>query len=66
MIDVREILSGLRDARRERGIDPEFVPYSELREEVSRLVRAELNRMHSEGLISVKQTLNEQSIECLY
>ena len=65
MINVDETLRRLRDKRRAAFIVPDFVPFTDLHDDIMRQVRDELNEMYSNGIISVKRTLNNQSIEIL-
>ena len=65
MIDVRETLERLRDAKRENKIVPDGVLFTDLHNEVMRQVKMELNELYSEGKISVSTTLNDKSITLL-
>ena len=65
MIDVRETLERLRDAKRENKIVPDGVLFTDLHNEIMRQVKMELNELYSEGKISVSTTLNDKSITLL-
>jgi len=65
MIDVLETLIRLRDKRRADNIIPDYVPYAELANDIMSQVREELNRLYAEKKISVKNTLNNKSIEIM-
>lgn len=65
MIDVLETLVRLRDKRRADNLIPDYVPYAELANDIISQVREELNRLYAEKKISVKNTLNNKSIEIM-
>lgn len=65
MIDVLGTILRLRDAKRAANVIPDDVLITDLTTDIIQQVRAELNHLYVDKKISVKRTLNNQSIEIL-
>ena len=58
MIDLLTIIASLQRERRDNHIVPDHVEFASLMNEVSKEVRAELNRLYKDGKIGTTRTLN--------
>ena len=58
MIDVLELILRLQQEKRYQHIVPDHVEFASLMNEVSKEVRAELNRLYKDGKIGTTRTLN--------
>lgn len=61
-MDILNIISKLQDERREKNIVPDHIEFARLMNEVSKEVRAELNRLYQEGKIGTCETLNGKAV----
>ena len=62
MIDLLTIIARLQRERRDNNIEPDHVEFASLMNEVASEVRAELNRLYSEGRIGISRTLNGKAV----
>ncbi len=62
MTPILETIRMLRDEKQNNNIVPEHVLLSELKTELLKQMRDELNQLREAGLIKSTQTLNERAI----
>ena len=62
MTDLLAIIARLQNEKRGKNIVPTHVEFVRLMNEVSKEVRAELNRLYQEGKIGTCETLNGKAV----
>lgn len=62
MIDLLTIIDRLQQEKREKHIEPDHIEFASLMNEVSKEVRAELNRLYKDGKIGTTRTLNGTAV----
>ena len=62
MTDLLTIIASLQRERRDNNIVPDHIEFAHLMNEVSKEVRAELNRLYQEGKIGTCETLNGKAV----
>lgn len=62
MIDLLTIIARLQQEKRDKHIEPDHIEFARLMNEVSKEVRAELNRLYKEGKICITPTLNGKAV----
>ena len=62
MTDLLTIITRLQQEKRGKNIVPDHVEFASLMNEVASEVRAELNRLYSEGRIGIARTLNGKAV----
>ena len=62
MTDLLTIIARLQNEKRGKDIVPDHIEFASLMNEVSKEVRAELNRLYQEGKIGTCETLNGKAV----
>ena len=62
MTDLLTIITRLQQEKRGKNIVPDHVEFASLMNKVESEVRAELNRIYSEGRIGIARTLNGKAV----
>jgi hypothetical protein len=58
MIDVLEIIASIEAEKKSRNIEPSYALMSEITNEVTKRIKAELNRAVADGRLSFNETIN--------
>lgn len=58
MIDVYEIISSIEAEKKARHVEPSYALMSEITNEVTKRIKAELNQAVSDGRLSWSETIN--------
>ena len=62
MTDLLAIIARLQNEKRGKNIVPDHIEFARLMNEVSKEVRAELNRLYQEGKIGTCETINGKAV----
>lgn len=62
MTDLLTIIARLQQEKRDKHIEPDHIEFARLMNEVSKEVRAELNRLYKDGKIGITPTLNGKAV----
>lgn len=62
MIDLLTIISRLQQEKRDKHTVPDHIEFARLMNEVSKEVRAELNRLYKDGKIGINETINGKAV----
>ena len=58
MIDVLEIIASIEADKKSRNIEPSYALMSEITNEVTKRIKAELNQAVADGRLSFNETIN--------
>ena len=58
MIDVLEIIASIEADKKDRHIEPTYALMSEITNEATRLIKAELNQAVADGKLNRSETIN--------
>ena len=58
MIDVFEIIASIEAEKKSRNIEPSYALMSEITNEVTKRIKAELNQAVADGRLSFNETIN--------
>ena len=58
MIDVLDIIASIEAEKKSRNIEPSYALMSEITNEATKLIKAELNQAVSDGRLSWSETIN--------
>ena len=58
MIDVFEIIASIEEEKKSRNIEPSYALLSEITNDVTKRIKAELNQAVADGRLSFNETIN--------
>lgn len=62
MINLLTIIARLQQEKRDNHIEPDHIEFARLMNDVSKEVRAELNRLYKDGKIGTCETINGKAV----